>query len=221
VSSGTKDALEAKYSMKIHGVVTPGVPSRIFEADVQRIEGYDGKIILLFVGRLQESKGIFELIEIFKELCRIRDNLLLVIAGKGQLREEIMRRITRYGITDKVLLTGGIEHDDVLRWYSTAHVLIHPTTSEVFSITTLEAMAFGLPIVTTDIPQMLEVTGGTAVHLNIGNPELWIKKIEELLNDDEQCKSIGLKEMERAKKFTWEQKAKEYERFLILATEKR
>jgi glycosyltransferase involved in cell wall biosynthesis len=215
VSRHTQSQINTVHGYKIKDVVTPGIPSQILSDDDKiEVRKEDEQLSLLFVGRLQQSKGIFELIEIYKLLLEQFPNLRLTIIGEGELFGKLKERINNFKLNDKIHLTGPLPYEDVFKYYRSSTILAFPTQIEVFPLVSIEAMACGLPVVASDIPGLRESTGGNAVLLPPENIGRWVESLGKLLKNEEQRKALSSKGVEWAKDFTWEKKAKEYEEVL-------
>jgi glycosyltransferase involved in cell wall biosynthesis len=108
-----------------------------------------GKRIALFLSRLHPKKGVIDLIEAW---ARVRPaGWLLQIAGHddGGHQADIERAIFRNSLSDLVSLTGGVSDAEKWKTYRGADLFILPTKSENFGIVIAEALACGLPVITT------------------------------------------------------------------------
>ena len=113
--------------------------------------GYDdGKLNILFVGRLEKRKGVNYLLDAFRNLKKDYPDIRLIIAGPGlNLRKRYEIKVRMQRIKD-VVFTGGVPHEELPRYYQTADIFCAPATGkESFGIVLLEAMALGKPIVAT------------------------------------------------------------------------
>jgi glycosyltransferase involved in cell wall biosynthesis len=108
----------------------------------------DGPIIM-WVGRLDPSKGLFHLIEAFEAVSKTRPSTL-VLVGDGALRVSLQREIERRGLSASVSLPG--TRSDVPSLLKAADVFAFPSRTEGLPNALLEAMAAGRAIVTTDVP---------------------------------------------------------------------
>jgi glycosyltransferase involved in cell wall biosynthesis len=108
-----------------------------------------GPPLILAVGRLSYYKGFQYLIEAMRDLPA-----RLVLVGDGECRAELQQQIQRLGLQDKVSLAGKIGFDALLDSYSQADLFCLPSchASEAFGLVMVEAMAAGLPVVSTDLP---------------------------------------------------------------------
>ena len=213
-SKFSKETLEGELNIKIEGVITPGISSEFFDKDKPIIPDIKDCKSLLFVGNLRRQKGIFELIDIFKEISERHKDSKLFIMGSGDLKEALIKKIQDLGLSDRVELVGEVAYEDMPSYYRSATILIHPTHEETFGMVVLEAMACGLPVIASDLPALREVTEGTAHLLPLDDLTLWVERIDYLLNNDQERRESAEKGIEEAKKHLWERKAEQLERFL-------
>jgi glycosyltransferase involved in cell wall biosynthesis len=125
------------------------------------------KPVFLFVGRLIEEKGVLDLVNAF---CLVRKEMdcELIVLGGGPLADRVRGCVAEFGVTSSVRLGGYLEGDALARAYSSATVFCLPTYfGEGFPTVIAEAMAAGLPVVTTKIR-------GAADHLVEGVNALFV-----------------------------------------------
>ena len=114
-------------------------------------------ILALTVGRLHPYKGHSDLIPAIPHLIKEFPDIRFVWAGDGDLREDLINKVQEYGVEDNVLFLG--HRSDVPRLLKSADLFIFPTHCEGHPFALLEAMANGLPIVTSDangIPEVIQ-----------------------------------------------------------------
>lgn len=128
-------------------------------------------IKLLYVGRLSRVKGIDEMIEAAE---RMQGKALLTIVGDGEERASLEKLIREKNLQDRVWLMGGCRPAEVHRYYQECDILVMNSVVEGKPMTILEAMSYGMPVVTTPvggIPEMVnagqsaEFTDGTWVQI--------------------------------------------------------
>ncbi|MBN1377690.1 MAG: glycosyltransferase [Gammaproteobacteria bacterium] len=109
-----------------------------------------GRKLILSVGRLTAYKGFSVLIESAKYLP---DNVAIIIAGGGELASDLARLIKSKSLENKLLLAGRVSQEELTALYLNAELFCLPSIfrSEAFGVVQLEAMAYGLPIVATNI----------------------------------------------------------------------
>lgn len=104
---------------------------------------------VLFLSRVQRKKGLFNLVEAWSRIRR--EEWQLVIAGPSQEghAEEILSRVKELGVEESVKIVGpvfGSKKDEI---YASADIFVLPTFSENFGSVVIEALSFGLPVITT------------------------------------------------------------------------
>lgn len=107
--------------------------------------------LLVYVGRLVESKGLCELLEAFATLRAREPALQLALVGDGVMRARLAGMIDAAGLADGVRITGGMDHAGVARWIAAADLLALPSWSEGYPNVLVEALACGCPVVATDV----------------------------------------------------------------------
>jgi rhamnosyl/mannosyltransferase len=109
------------------------------------------KKVVFSLGRLVYYKGFEQLIDAASYLD---DDYLILIGGTGPLRQRLQKRINARGLSEKVVLLGEIPPEDLAAYYDLADIFCLPSTykTEAFGIVLLEAMSFGKPLVTTNLP---------------------------------------------------------------------
>ncbi len=104
---------------------------------------------LLYHGRVDRRKGALVLLDAFADLARERPGVRLAVSGIGPDSDAVAARVRELGLNENVELLGYASYDEVPAVYRRGDVFVTPTLAEGFSNTILEAMAAGLPIVST------------------------------------------------------------------------
>ncbi|OGL97552.1 hypothetical protein A2318_02985 [Candidatus Uhrbacteria bacterium RIFOXYB2_FULL_45_11] len=169
------------------------------------------KRFALFVGTIEPRKNVLSIIEGVKRYREMtNDDLHLVIVGKwGWKSHNIRRRLWKRDTHGWVHNLAYIDPKDLPAIYRSASVFLWPSFYEGFGLPVLEAMACGLPVITSNISSMPEVTGKNALHVdpfNIQDIADALKGVIPLKPLHEQLKKGGL---ERAAEFSWKKAAEE------------
>lgn len=123
----------------------------------------DGKIRLIIACRQEERKGTSVVIESLPLILRKFPNAVLDVVGSGALLGVLCRQAKQLSLTDKITFHGKVEHSRVVELLKEAHVFCFPTTaSEGFPKAVLEALACGLPVITTKVSVLPELIGDGA-----------------------------------------------------------
>jgi glycosyltransferase involved in cell wall biosynthesis len=180
-------------------------------ANVKSIEKYGlkSKGYFLFIGTLEPRKNINSLIEAYYQLYKSKTvSMDLVIVGKkGWHYDEIFCKVKKLNLSSKIIFTGFIEEEikQDLLWHSFSFV--YPSFYEGFGIPVLEAMAFGIPSVTSNISSLSEVAGDAAILVNPKNVNEIFDAMSLLISDKIVYQDLIKKSLNQANKFTWRQMA--------------
>jgi len=184
-----------------------GVDTKHFNPKVKPMEGYDdGKVNILFVGRLEKRKGFNYLLEAYRLVKSKMPNCRLIQVGPGvRLLKGYKKYIAQYGIPD-VTFTGYANYDDLARYYATADIVCFPNTGrESQGIVLLEAMATGKPIVASAIGGFLSVLtdGVEGFAVPPRDPEKLAEGILKLIKDKKLRQQMGQRGIEKARQYDW------------------
>ncbi len=151
----SKPAMEFahKHFPGYYNIIPNGVDLAHFSPDISPIDEFcDGKVNILFVGRLEKRKGLNYLLKAYKWVKQEVPNSRLIALGPGtRLRSKYEKQVRRSGLKD-VVFTGYVAYDELPRYYKTADIFCAPATGgESFGIVLLEAMAMAKPIVASNI----------------------------------------------------------------------
>lgn len=122
------------------------VPEKVSEWNSERFQ-------ILFLGILIKRKGVEELVRAFHKVIMQapENNLKLVMTGTGEEEENLRRMIKEFDLEDKVVLTGWIDDDQKRNLLEESQLFVLPSYNEGMPRAILEAMSYGMPIVSTDV----------------------------------------------------------------------
>jgi glycosyltransferase involved in cell wall biosynthesis len=198
-----------------------GVDTNIFNPDVcpdEIIERYqlDNKKIILFVAALDRAHNFKGLDILFRSFSQVNDEAArLMIIGEGELKKHYINRAKEYGISDKVIFTGGVSDADLPKCYACADMLVLPSTStECFGLVLTEAMASGKPVIASNLPGVRTVVdqGINGLLFQPGDVKDLTAKINYLLQNDDVGKSFGREGRKKTEeRYSWERIAERLE----------
>jgi glycosyltransferase involved in cell wall biosynthesis len=166
---------------------------------------------LLFCGRLNgtKQKGLEVLLDAMPLILQRHDVVLNVI-GVGPRLEEYKNQAKRLNLNCRVSFLGFVEHNLLPKHYANADLLVLPSRRESFGLVLAEAMACGLPVVSTKVGAIPEVVedGVTGLLVTPDDPEALASAINSLLSDPGGMKQMGAKGRERVERhLTWDKVA--------------
>ncbi len=130
-----------------NGVAVPDVGNR----DVLRGLLNFNDTYIISVGRLVPWKGFDALIRVFSRLVKREKKLRLMIVGDGPEKSRLEKTVSDLKLGERVIFSGKLEHDVLLRYIKAADVFVLNTSYEGLSHLVLEAMSLGVPVVTTNV----------------------------------------------------------------------
>ncbi len=191
-------------------------------AAVRARYGLGDRPTILAVGTVQPRKNYEMLVRAFRAVARTTPHALVIAGGRGWLTEGLDAEITRQGVADRVILPGFVDDADLPALYSAADLFVFPSLYEGFGLPLLEAMACGVPVISSDASSLPEVaaTGGepAAWLLPPGDEAAWSAAMLRLLTDDAAQQRLVAAGAAQAARFTWAAAARQllglYERLL-------
>jgi glycosyltransferase involved in cell wall biosynthesis len=186
VSEAVKREIVATFGCpQDHVVVTPNGVGAPFEAHGRAAEGR----YFLYVGNDKPHKNVDTLVDAFAQI----DGASLVLTGAP-----FERFRTRAG----VIVTGFVDDEELAALYRGAIALVMPSREEGFGLPALEAMACGCPVITSNAPALVEITGDAALHVE-PNIDALRDAMRRIASDDALRRALASRGIERAKRFTW------------------
>ena len=212
-SESTASAIAAEYpkaSKKVR-VVYPGVSDLPEAGDFSSLAklgvrpGY-----FLFVGTLEPRKNLDRLIRAFASLDpdKRRNHQLVIAGGKGWGHIQLENLITKYGLKQDVHLLGYVSEIELSNLYAHAYFLAMPSLYEGFGLPIVEAMSFGVPVLTSNTSSMPEVSGEAGFLADPFNVNSIANGLEAMMNPI-QRNLLASKTKQNAARFTWKKAAKE------------
>lgn len=172
VSLASKEDLISVYGIRRENIyIVPNV------VDIRRFEPADHKErgvsppYLLMVGASWKHKNAVELLnqhELWKHDYRVK-----IVAGAGQYHQFLQRHAERLGIQRYVDIVEALTDKELGGLYVRSAALVYPSRREGFGLPPLEAMAFGRPVIVSDIPVFRELYGDIPLYIELGNTESW------------------------------------------------
>jgi glycosyltransferase involved in cell wall biosynthesis len=169
------------------------------------------KEYIYFHGTIEPRKNIDGILDAYSSLAQtVRDKYGLVISGgKGWNDEAIYKKIEHLKAKGyDIVLPGYIDGPDLPAVYSGASIFVFPSFYEGFGVPPLEAMACGVPVISSNNSSLPEVVGDAALQIEASDISAIAKSIERILTDSSLATTLRKKGFVNAKKFSWDNSAK-------------
>lgn len=166
---------------------------------------------IFYMGTIEPRKNLGRLLQAYTRLRqKYRSPHRLVIAGGlGWLYQEVLRDIDQLAAEQKVVFLGRVPDDDLPVLYSLCDLFVFPSLYEGFGLPPLEAMACGKPVVCSSSSSLPEVVGDAGVFVSPYDVDGLAEALGQLLEDPDRRKWLGERGIERARRFTWEDAARQ------------
>ncbi|GAB2921184.1 glycosyltransferase family 1 protein [Paraburkholderia jirisanensis] len=160
---------------------------------------------VLSVCTLQPRKNLRRLVEAFARLpADLRQAYPLVLIGAdGWMNSDLMRDIEPLTLAGQAVTPGYVSRATLLKLYAAAAVFAYPSLYEGFGLPVAEAMASGVPVLTSNVTSIPEVVAGAAVEVDPYSVEEIAAGLERLLGDGALCSELRARGLRRAAELTW------------------
>lgn len=152
---------------------------------------YENKIIVTYVGRLDKKKGLYVLIESWKEVISRYPNAHLLLVGGGREKSYLTEYANELKISKNVEFAG--ETEDVYQFLKISDIFVLPTFLEGFSTSLIEAMACELPVVSTNVTGIPDIVDDAGIIVEPRDTASLSSAIDKLIGDENLRKKLGKK----------------------------
>ena len=156
-------------------------------------------------------KGLRYLINALPSVLRVYPNCTLSVIGRAKANGETQKQIKRLGLERKISFHSELSEQDIVELYSSSEIAVIPSLYEGFGFGAAEAMACGIPLISTHSGGLKEVVGKAAIKVKSRDSEALSIAIKDLFSNPDKrdyYKRVGRERME--KEFQWQNAAKKY-----------
>ncbi len=185
---------------------SPALKTACFFEDIYRISGLDGKIKIIFLGRLTPDKGWEFTIDCLSKLSQTVDlkEIALIIAGDGPMRDEIMARLGDLGF--EVHFLGRVSPDNVPNLLANCDLHVTTSEKETRGLTVLEAFAAGIPVIAPNKGGVIEniEDGRNGFLYYPGDQADFLQKLTRLIQDGALRETMGQQGRKGVADYSWD-----------------
>ena len=204
-TGGSATAPSAK-NPKVRWVFSTSLRQAELGRTVPRELPRDGQIRMIIACRQESKKGTDVVVKSLSEISKRFPNVMLDVIGGGSQLNKLKLLAESLGVSDKVTFHGHIAQTKVIDLLNRAHLFCFPTTaSEGFPKAVLEALASGLPVVTTRVSVLPVLVGnGCGQLLDDATAESLANAVKKICSDPEKYRAMSLKALETARGYSLE-----------------
>lgn len=176
-------------------------------------------MVVLFVGHLIHRKGVDILLDSWKNVRKDFNNVHLILIGRGLMGKSLENLVKKYQQKDKKIhhISHFLPEEELVKYYNTSDVFAFPTRMEGHGMTAAEAMACGVPVVTTNAAGVSRfvLDGKTGYKVNVDDVGQFTKKLKILLSDGSLRKKMGSAGRRHIEEnWTWDVSIDQTEKFM-------
>ena len=162
---------------------------------------------LIITRNLEAIYGIVTAIKAIALLKQTVPEVQLSIAGSGPQLKELQQLIIKEKLEDNVSFTGKLTVEEIIELYQNADIMLNPTTVDNMPNSILEAMACGVPVISTEVggvPYLVKHEK-TALLTEVNNPVAMVKQINRLLNEPELYRTLVENGVRDVQQYSWQE----------------
>lgn len=199
-------------------VVTPGIDNAMFHSnynvtDINHIlqKYHIINEYVIYLGTLEPRKNIERLIKAYSMLKRetMSPVKLVIVGRKGWKYDPVFELIEKLGLKEEIIFTGYVPQEDIPLLLCGSLVFMFPSLYEGFGLPPLEAMACGVPVITSNAASLPEVVGDAGILVDPFSVEEIKNAMDLVINDKEVRRTMSQKGLSQAAKYSWKHTAEE------------
>lgn len=176
------------------------------------------KPYILYAGNAYPHKNLEHLLLAFKKISKEKNLQLALVGKKDYFYQNLQKKAKKLNLKDKVLFLGYLTDEKLALIYKNALAYVFPSLYEGFGLPPLEAMSFGVPVLSSNAASLPEILGKAALYFNPKDTDQIAEKIKQITEKEDLRKEMQEKGRKQIKKYSWQKCAEKtlqiYEDFL-------
>ncbi len=169
-----------------------------------------------FLARMHVSKGIFDLVKIWKSIVKDHRDAKLVMIGDGPSMRDLKDMISKNDLEANIKLLGFLDERRALETLKASRVFLFPSHEEGWGIAICEAMACGLPVIAYDLPVYKEVFRQGMVRIPKGDVNKFADSVKDLFSEDKKYEELSRAAKDTASRYNWDEVAAREAQLLVV-----
>jgi glycosyltransferase involved in cell wall biosynthesis len=153
---------------------------------------------ILWIGKYVPGKGVEYLLRGFQLFSREFPDYTLLMIGRGPQKDDCTKMIENLGLNEKVILRDFVDNKDLPEIYQQSSLFVLPSLMEGVPRTILEAMACGVPVACTELPQLVKIVSGCGLLFPPRDPKALAAALSTLVSDHKMAQGCGRNGREKA-----------------------
>jgi 1,2-diacylglycerol 3-alpha-glucosyltransferase len=188
-------------------VIPNGLDLTPYRGDIKPVDRSDfgfstNDVISIYVGRLSPEKNLSLLLRAFYGVAMTYDHVSLLVVGDGPERENMEAQVKHMNIGSRVFFTGMIDYKEIPSYLASSDIFVTPSSAETFGLSTVEAMAAGLPVLGIDSPGTGDIIeDGITGLVTSDDLAVFTAKLGLLSTNHELRRAMGKQAMHASKKY--------------------
>lgn len=180
------------------------------ESDIEAFRERHGlpEKFILYLGTIEPRKNLSTLIRAYAKV-RPAGVKLVCVGGRGWMYQDVFQTVEELRLSREVIFPGFLPDDDLPFWYSAARLFVYPSSYEGFGLPVIEAMACGVPTITTNASSLPEAAGDAALLVPADDSSALAEALARLLGDGTLQAELAVRGRRHASQFTWDRAARD------------
>ena len=177
-----------------------------------KIKNSEIKYDAVYLGRLNYSKGIFELIDIWKKVTNKIRKAKLAIIGEGsyEIKKALLKTINDNKLNNNIIYLGYLSDKNAFSVIKSSKLLVNPSHEEGFGLIILQAIACNIPVISWNLASYKYTFEDYLITIKEGDISAFSNSVIKLLNNKEQRNHISKRAFEFVKKYDWKNVLQKY-----------
>ncbi|WP_101758413.1 glycosyltransferase family 1 protein [Oceanicoccus sp. KOV_DT_Chl] len=209
ISGATAGSLKKELLVLPEKIVTIPLASYLQPVDAGGVVETGDAEYFLFVGTLEPRKNLDRILKAFSLALQrgLKVKELKIVGGSGWGGVDIADLVIEYGIDANVIVLGKVENEQLRSLYQNAYVLLMPSLYEGFGLPIIEAMSFGVPVVSSNVSSMPEVVGEGGLLVDPYSIDELVDAICLIDSDKDRYAQLSASAKSHAAHFSWDSTA--------------